>query len=116
MEISKMNNNEKYKGWANKETGIFYEWITNNEPLYKLTGALLRALEKEREIQQVDIEFGMVAHAIIQALQEYIAQMNLSNDDRYKPYVEGWMRLKEHTGDISKVDKFELSDALMEFL
>lgn len=113
MEISKMNNNEE---WANKETKVFYEWITNDEALYSLTMRLLLELQKEREIQQVDIDFGMVAHSIITALHNLIGQMNVSNDDRYKPYVKGWMRLKEHTGDISKVDRFQLSDVLMEFL
>ena len=111
-----MNNNQEYKGWANKETQVFHEWITNNEALYSLTMRLLLELQKEREIQQVDIDFGMVAHSIISALHNLIGQMNVSNDDRFKPYVEGWMRLKEHTGDISKVDRFQLSDALMEFL
>ena len=111
-----MKNNKKYNGWSNRETWCFHLWITNDEALYNLTKSLLLELQKEREIQQVDIDFGMVAHSIIEALHNLIGQMNVSNDDRYKPYVEGWMRLKEHTGDISKVDRFQLSDALMEFL
>ena len=116
MEISKMNNNEEYKGWKNRETGVFYEWITNDEALYSLTKKSLKDLKKEREIQQVDIDFGMVAYAIIKTMHKYISAMNISNDEQYRPYVEGWIRLKEHTGDISKVDKPELSEALMELL
>ena len=108
-----MNNNEE---WANKETKVFYEWITNDEALYSLTMRLLLELQKEREIQQVDIDFGMVAHAIIQTMHNLIGQMNTSNDDKYRPYVEGWLKLRSDTGDISKVDKPELSEALMELI
>ena len=42
--------------------------------------------------------------------------MNTSNEQGYKPYVDGWMKLKEDTGDISKVDKPELSRALMDLI
>ena len=111
-----MKDNKKYEGWANRETWCFHLWITNEEPLYKLTKYLLESLRKEKEIQQVDIDFGMVAHSIIQALHEYIAYMNTSNEKKYRPYVEGWMKLRSDTGDISKVDKPELSEALMELI
>jgi len=111
-----MSNNEKYNGWANRETCIFHAWITSDEALYNLTKRLLSELQKEREIQQVDIDFGMVAHAIIEAMHNLIGQMNVSNDDKYRPYVEGWMKLKSDTGNISKVDKPELSEALMELI
>ena len=111
-----MSKDETYNGWKNRETWCFHMWITNEEPLYKLTVYLLKALRNEKEIQQVDIDFGMVAHAIIQALHEYIAYMNTSNEEKYRPYVENWMKLRSDTGDISKVDKPELSEALMELI
>ena len=111
-----MSNNETYNGWANRETWCFHLWITNDEALYSLTRKLLKDLKKEHEIQQVDIDFGMVAHAIIQTMHKYISLMNTSNDDKYRPYVESWMKLRSDTGDISKVDKPELSEALMELI
>ena len=111
-----MSNNEKYNGWMNRETWCFHLWITSDEPLYNLTKHLLAELQKEREIQQIDIDFGMVAHAIIEAMHNLIGQMNVSNDDQYRPYVEGWLKLKSDTGNISKVDKPELSEALMELV
>jgi len=111
-----MSNNEEYNGWKNRETWCFHLWITSDEALYNLTKSLLLELQKEREIQQVDIDFGMVAHAIIQTMHKYISLMNTSNDDKYRPYVEGWMKLRSDTGDISKVDKPELSEALMELI
>ena len=77
---------------------------------------LLKDLKQEREIQQVDIDFGMVAYAIIETMHKYISAMNTSNDEQYRPYVEGWLNLKRDTGDISKVDKPELSEALMELI
>ena len=42
--------------------------------------------------------------------------MNTSNEEEYRPYVENWMKLRSDTGDISKVDKPELSEALMELI
>ena len=49
-------------------------------------------------------------------MHSLIGQMNVTNDDQYRPYVEGWMKLKSDTGNISKVDKPELSEALMELV
>ena len=53
---------------------------------------------------------------MIIGLQNAIANMNTSNQKEFKPFVDGWIKLKEDTGDISKVDKPELSRALMELI
>jgi len=111
-----MEDNKKYNGWVNRETWCVHLWLTSDEALYSLTKKLLLDLKKEREIQQVDIDFGMVAYAIIETMHKYISAMNISNDEKYRPYVEGWMKLRSDTGDISKVDKPELSEALMELI
>jgi len=114
-----MSNNETFHGWKNRETWCFHLWITNDEPLYNLTRMLLKALREDAEIEQLDLEFGLLGHVVIRGLQNAIADMNTSNENwknPYKPYIEGWMKLKEDTGDISKVDKPELSRALMELV
>ena len=111
-----MDNNKKYNGWANRETWCFHLWLTNDEPLYNLTRMLLKAFKEDTEIEQLDLEFGLLGHVVIRGLQNAIANMNTSNGQGYKPYVDGWMKLKEDTGDISKVDKPELSRALMELI
>ena len=111
-----MDNNKKYNGWANRETWCFHLWLTNDEPLYNLTRMLLKAFKEDTEIEQLDLEFGLLGHVVIRGLQNAIANMNTSNKQGYKPYVDGWMKLKEDTGDISKVDKPELSRALMELI
>ena len=111
-----MDNNKKYNGWANRETWCFYLWLTNDEPLYNLTRQLLMALQEDAEIEQIDIDFGLLGHVVIRGLQNAIANMNTSNQKEFKPYVDGWIKLKDDTGDISKVDKPELSRALMELV
>ena len=111
-----MSNNKKYNGWMNRETWCFHAWITSDEALYNLTKRLLSELQTDAEIEQLDLEFGLLGHVVIRGLQNAIANMNTSNEQGYKPYVDGWMKLKEDTGDISKVDKPELSRALMELI
>ena len=111
-----MDNNKKYNGWANRETWCFHLWLTNDEPLYNLTRMLLKAFKESTEIEELDLEFGLLGHVVIRGLQNAIANMNTSNEQGYKPYVDGWMKLKEDTGDISKVDKPELSRALMDLI
>ena len=92
----------------------FHLWLTNDEPLYNLTRQLLMALKEEAEIEQLDLEFGLLGHVVIRGLQNAIANMNTSNQKEFKPYVDGCIKLKDDTVDISKVDKPELSEALME--
>ncbi len=111
-----MEDNKKYNGWANRETWCFYLWLTSDEPLYNLTRMLLKAFKEEAEIEQLDLEFGLLGHVVIIGLQNAIANMNTSNQKEFKPFVDGWMKLKDDTGDISKVDKPELSRALMELV
>jgi len=111
-----MSNNETYNGWKNRETWCFHLWLTSEEALYNLTRQLLMALKEEAEIEQLDLEFGLLGHVVIRGLQNAIANMNISNQKEFKPYVDGWIKLKEDTGDISKVDKPELSEALMELI
>ena len=105
-----------YNGWVNRETWCFYLWLTSDEALYTLTRHLLKALKEEAEIEQLDLEFGLLGHVVIISLQNAIANMNTSNQKEFKPFVDGWMKLKEDTGDISKIDKPELSRALMELV
>jgi hypothetical protein len=111
-----MEDNKKYNGWVNRETWCFHLWLTSDEPLYNLTRMLLKAFKEEAEIEQLDLEFGLLGHVVIIGLQNAIANMNTSNQKEFKPFVDGWMKLKDDTGDISKVDKPELSRALMELI
>ena len=111
-----MEDNKKYNGWANRETWCFYLWLTKDEPLYNLTRMLLKTFKEEAEIEQLDLEFGLLWHVVIIGLQNAIANMNTSNQKEFKPFVDGWVKLKDDTGDISKVDKPELSRALMELV
>ena len=71
---------------------------------------------KENEVYQLDIEFGLLAHAFIEHAKRLIAKMNVSNDTGYYRYVKDWDAMLESFIVLSLVDKPELSEYIMELV
>ena len=72
--------------------------------------------KKENEIHQLDIEFGLLAHAFIEHAKRLIGEMNVSNETGYYRYVKDWDAMLRSVKDLSIVDKPELSEYIMELV
>ena len=107
-----MNNNNYY----NYETREFIAFISSYEPLYLIVKDFIIKYKKENEVHQLDIEFGLLAHAFIEHAKKLIAQMNISNETGYYRYVKDWEAMLKNVKDLSLVDKPEVSEYLMEFI
>ena len=67
------NTNNKYNGRANWETWEFINFISSYEPLYLIMKDFITTYRKENEVYQLDIEFGLLAHAFIEHAKRLIA-------------------------------------------
>lgn len=107
------NNNNDFYNWETRE---FINFISSYEPLYLIVKDFITKYVKENEVHQLDIEYGLLAHAFIEYAKKLIAKMNVSNEAGYYRYVKDWDTMLESVKDLSLVDKPEVSEYLMEFI